>query len=68
MENQVDNTPKAGGPGNKWGPDAHFALLMGLNAVLEKHSIKATIRDHLELIFEEFQAQGLDNYSREAIR
>lgn len=38
---------------DKCGASAHFGLLI---PTLERHSIKATIRDHLEVILDAFQA------------
>ncbi len=61
-----ENSLKAGGRGDKWGPDGHFALLIGFIAILDEEKIKPST--HKDLVLEAFKAKGLDEYTWEGIR
>jgi hypothetical protein len=62
----TENTPKLGGRGDKWGPEGHFVLLLGVIAILNEEKIKAST--HRDLVLEVFKAKGLDEYTWEGIR
>jgi hypothetical protein len=62
----METTIKAGGRGDRWGPDGHFGLLMGLIAVLGEEKI--SLSKHKDLILEAFKDQGRDDYTWEGVR
>ncbi|OIW27456.1 hypothetical protein CONLIGDRAFT_682507 [Coniochaeta ligniaria NRRL 30616] len=62
---RAKNSLKAGGR-DKWGPEGHLGLLMGLIAILDKEKIKAST--HKDVVLEAFKAQGLEDYTWEGIR
>jgi hypothetical protein len=50
-----ENNLRAGGR-DKWGLEGHLALLLGLNAILDKEKIKPST--HKDLVLEAFECKG----------
>ena len=61
-----DNTIKASKCGEKWSPEAHLTLLLGLHAVIKQEGVQ--LFTHRDLLVDTFKNNGLNDFTWEGIR